>query len=72
MKFAIEVKPSSRKSEVVKLAGGDLRVFVKSPAKEGKANAEVSALLAKHFGVPRSAVSIIKGGRGRKKLVEIQ
>jgi len=71
MKFAIEVKPGSRKSEVVALSDGDLKVFLKSPAKEGRANAEAVSLLAKHFGVPQSHVKILKGARGRKKIMEV-
>ncbi len=71
MKFSVEVRPHSRKSEAVKLADGDLKVFVKSPPAEGKANAEATALLARHFGVPKSSVVILKGARGRKKIVEV-
>lgn len=71
MKFAVEVRPSSKKSEVERLQDGDFKVFVKSPAKEGRANAEAVRLLARHFGVPASSVSIARGARGRKKIVEI-
>ena len=71
MKFSIEVRPRSHKSEVVKLADGDFKIFVKSTAKEGKANEEAIMLLARYFGVLRSAVSIVKGARGRKKIIEV-
>jgi uncharacterized protein YggU (UPF0235/DUF167 family) len=38
---------------------------------DGKANAEVIALVARHFGCPKAAVRIKVGGGGRLKLVEI-
>jgi len=38
---------------------------------DGKANAELIALVAKHFRCPRSAVSIKLGARGRNKWVDI-
>jgi uncharacterized protein YggU (UPF0235/DUF167 family) len=38
---------------------------------DGAANAAVCRLLAKHYGVRRSAVGIVAGGSGRTKIVEI-
>jgi uncharacterized protein (TIGR00251 family) len=72
MRFAIEVRPGSKKSEVIKLADGDFKVFVKAPAAEGKANAEAKKILAKYFGVSQSGVRIVRGARGRKKVLEIE
>lgn len=71
MKFSIEVRPRSKKSEVIKLADGDFKVFVKAPAMEGKANAEAKKILAKYFGVSQSSTHIVKGVRGKKKILEI-
>lgn len=71
MKFSIEVRPGSKKSEVQKLADGDFKIFVKSPALEGKANTEAVRLVAKYFGVSQSSVRITKGARGKKKILEI-
>jgi uncharacterized protein (TIGR00251 family) len=71
VKFAVVVKPNSRKSEVLRLESGDFRILVKSPALEGKANSEAIGLIARYFAVSKSAVNIVKGGRGKQKLVEI-
>jgi uncharacterized protein YggU (UPF0235/DUF167 family) len=38
---------------------------------DGKANAELIALVAKHFGCTRSCVSIVSGATARVKLVRI-
>jgi uncharacterized protein YggU (UPF0235/DUF167 family) len=44
---------------------------VTEPADGGRANAAVIEALAKHFGVPRRLVTIVRGARSRQKLVEI-
>lgn len=44
---------------------------IKSPPVDGKANEELIALVAKHFGVGKSDVQIKTGGSGRLKLVQI-
>ena len=44
---------------------------MKSPPVDGKANAELIALVAEQFGRSRAAVSIKAGASGRMKLVRI-
>jgi len=44
---------------------------IKSPPVDGRANEELIALVAKHFGCRKSAVSIKAGASGRLKLVQI-
>jgi uncharacterized protein YggU (UPF0235/DUF167 family) len=44
---------------------------LKSPPVDGKANAELIALVAARFGCRKAAVSIKAGAGGRMKLVQI-
>ena len=71
MRITVTVKPNSRKEEVVPAGEGQFTVRVSAPPVEGKANERVVELLAKHFGVPKSRVTIARGASGRKKIVEI-
>ena len=71
MKTWALVKPNAKKERVKQLSDGTIRVFVRAPATEGKANEAVIALLARHFSVPKSSVKILTGLRGRKKLIEV-
>lgn len=48
-----------------------LKVRVRAAPEEGRANAAIEALLAAALGVPKSAVSVEKGGTSRIKLVRI-
>lgn len=51
------------------MADGTLKVSVRSAPEDGKANAELCEVLAKHFGVPKTAISIVRGHTSRKKVV---
>ncbi len=70
MRVRVRVKPNSREAKVVDV-GDVLVVHVKSPPREGKANSELTEVLAEHYGVPKSKVKIVKGHRSRDKVVEI-
>ena len=48
-----------------------LKVRVRARPVEGEANAALILLLAKSLGVPRSAVSLARGGQSRQKMIEI-
>jgi len=48
-----------------------LKVRVRAAPEKGKANAAIEALLAQALGLPKSAVSVEKGGASRIKLVRI-
>ena len=73
IRIEVKVKPQARTSELVEPAQGATlwQAKLKSPPVDGKANAELIALVAKHFRCPRSAVSIKLGARGRNKWVDI-
>lgn len=71
MKLQVIVKASARHSKIEKVDEGTYRLAVKAQPQEGKANAEVIAQLAKFFSVPKSAVTIIRGGKSKQKIVEI-
>ena len=67
----IKVKPSARESAVQSLEDGTFLAHLKSPPVDGKANAELITLLARHFRVTKSAITIKSGAGARVKLVEI-
>jgi uncharacterized protein len=71
MKIQIKVIPRSKRPGIDLAADGTLVVKVREPAENGRANAAVIEALAKHFNVPRRAVSIVHGHTSRRKLVEI-
>ena len=68
----VKVKPNSRASLLEQTADGTWLAQIKSPPVDGKANEELLALVAKHFGCRKSDVSIKTGGSSRTKLVRIE
>lgn len=72
MDLRVKVIPKSSKSEVVGyLPDGTLKVKIAAAPERGKANAELCALLAKQFGVPRKNVAIVSGETSQHKHVRI-
>ena len=67
----VKVKPNSRASGLEEVGDGSWLARVKSPPVDGKANAELIALVAEHFKVRKSQVAIKSGASGRLKLVQI-
>lgn len=68
----VRVKPGSRKGPLVAAdADGQLTVYVREPAVDGKATAAARRLLAEHFGVPASRVELLSGAAARIKRFRI-
>ena len=68
----LKVKPNARVQSLVEGDDGIWLASLKSPPVDGKANAELIALLAMHFGCRQADVSIKAGAGGRLKLVKIE
>jgi len=67
----LQVVPRSSRSEIVGEHNGALKVHLSSPPVDGAANAEAVRLLAKAFGVARSAVTIVGGQTAKAKQIRI-
>ncbi len=67
----VKVKPNARASALEQSSDGTWLARVKSLPIDGKANAELITLIARHFNLRKAQVSIKSGRSGRMKLVEI-
>ena len=61
------VKPNARTSELVENDNGTWTARIAAAPVDGKANEALIALVAKHFGCAKSAVTIKSGASGRRK-----
>jgi uncharacterized protein YggU (UPF0235/DUF167 family) len=68
----VKVKPNARTSLLEETSTGVWLAQVKSQAIGGKANNELIALIAEHFGCSKSAVSIKRGASARIKFIRVQ
>jgi uncharacterized protein (TIGR00251 family) len=71
LKIWVIVKPQAKKRELKKITDEEYAVSVHAPARQGRANEAVIELLAERFSVPKSSVHIIRGEKGKRKLVQI-
>ncbi len=71
MILRVKVKPNSRNSSLTQQTDGTWVAQLKAPPVDGKANAELIALVAAHFKCRRSDVVIKSGASGRVKLVRV-
>lgn len=67
----VKVRPNGRESALEALSDGTFTATLKAPPVDGKANAELVALVARHFQVPKSAVAIKTGAGARIKRVTV-
>lgn len=67
----VKVRPGARTSALELQEDGSFVASLKAPPVDGKANAELVALVARRFGVSRAAVTIKAGAGARRKLVAI-
>lgn len=70
-RFRVKVQARARREEIAGVHDGALRVRVRAPALEGRANQAVVKLLAERLRVPRSSIKIAAGERAPLKLIEV-
>ena len=72
-KVTVRVKAGSKKGPLVEeTENGELVVYVREPAVEGKANEAVIKLLAEYFNVAKTSVQLVSGYKSKTKRFEIQ
>jgi uncharacterized protein (TIGR00251 family) len=77
VRVRLKVAPKSKREQIVGLldepdGGRALKVAVTAAPESGRANAAVIALLAREWGVAKSAIWVVTGATDRRKLVEIR
>ncbi len=69
--ISIKVRPQAHQSQLTPQDDCSFIAQLKAPPVDGKANAELIALVAQHFGVSRADVRIKSGAGARMKRVQI-
>jgi hypothetical protein len=70
--FPVRVQPRASKDEIAGEMGGALKVRLRAPAVEDRANEALVQFLAQLLKMPKSAVRILSGDRSRTKRIEIR
>jgi hypothetical protein len=69
--LAIKAVPNAPRSEVIGWLGDALKVKVHAPPVEGRANEVLCEFLAETLGLPRRAVTVLRGDTSRQKIIRI-
>jgi uncharacterized protein (TIGR00251 family) len=70
-RLKVRVIPNAPKNAVVSWTEDEIRLKIKAPAVEGKANAALIEYLSELTGVPRSKIQLKTGEKARIKMIEI-
>ncbi len=65
----IAVVPRAGRDEIVGPAGDSIRIRLKAPPIEGRANEALVAFLSECLDLPRSALRLVSGTTARRKVV---
>lgn len=68
----VKVQPKAQQDEILGIKGGRLRLRVKAPPQNGKANQACISLLAKIMGITKKEIKLISGAKAREKMFFIQ
>ena len=67
----VRAKPGSSRRGIIRADADTLAIGLNSPPEKGRANHELIEILARSAGVPRSALTIVRGANSRDKLIAI-
>lgn len=71
MKLFVHAKPKSKDERVEQIDDTHFIVRVKEAPEGGKANEAVVRVLARHLDVAQSRLSLVRGGSGKQKVLEL-
>jgi len=71
VKVEVLVQPRAARNEIVGPHGESLKIRLKAPPVEGKANQALVSFLAKLFGVSKQQVKVLSGLTSRRKSIYI-
>jgi len=70
MRVEVKVIPRAKR-DCVSEENGKLKVYVKAPAIDNRANKALIEVLARYFNVKKGNIRIVKGEKSREKIIEI-
>jgi len=71
MFIRVRVTPNAREASVTRVSESVFEVRVDEKALHGRANRRLLEVMAKHLGVPKSKISIVRGAKSRDKIIEL-
>jgi len=71
--YKLKITPNSSKNEIIEeLSDDTLKIRLKAPPVEGKANEELIKFLSTVWKIPKTRIKIIKGLTSKNKTIKIE
>ena len=70
-RLEVKVIPGASRDEVAGTMGTAVKIKLRAPPVEGRANEALVEFLAEHLGLPRRAIALERGDTSRQKLLRI-
>lgn len=71
MRIYAKVSPRSSKNEIKQIGENEYKIKITAPPVDGEANEMLIKILAKYFGVAKSAINIVGGKSTKFKMIDI-
>jgi len=68
----LHIQPKAAKTEIAGIHGDRLKIRLKAPPVDGKANAELIRFLSDVLKIPKTRITITHGESGRQKTVLVE
>jgi len=65
------VTPNAREARVIGVSQDYVEAWVDERAVGGRANKRLLEILAEHYKIPKSRISIVRGAKSRNKIVQV-
>lgn len=72
MQLSVHLVPRASRDAIAGRHGNALKVAIKAPPVDGKANAYLVAFIAGQLGLPKSAVALVRGETSRDKTLLVR
>jgi uncharacterized protein (TIGR00251 family) len=70
-RISVIVNPNSKSVAITQISDNEFRAAVREPARDGKANLALIDLLARHFKLPKSHITLVRGHASRRKIIDL-
>ncbi len=67
--LTLTIQANAHKSEIVGLYNDTLKIKIKAPPVDGKANKEIISFLSEKLGITQKNIEILKGDKNKNKIV---
>ena len=72
VRLSMQVLPNAKKTEVVGLIDGVLKIRLQAQPLEGQANEELIRFIATKMKLPKKQISVVRGLTSQQKMIEIK